>query len=327
MLHDTNGIVNGILAFLRPGQLKQSATWLFFIIGHHWLMWCWYIINGTTAYLSHDDQNEVQYEVFGHMTPLALASASHDTDGIVNGNTAFLRSTQLKWGATSHLWLCDAIGIASVSHDANGVVNGNQCIPESRQWKWDLTWLFWLCYAIGTSMSITWCWQHCQWNHYIPYVQMTKMTCNMTCYGYVMPLILVSVSHDTNNVTAFLAFLRSRWMKWSATWPFWSYDAISTDISITWCWWCHQRHHWIPYIKMIDMRCNIRCHLHQHPMTPMALSMAHDTDASTSISSWHKKSLILPNNHPHMTNAMVPLMVLSATCDRKHVIARYVPKN
>ena len=37
-----------------------------------------------------DDQNEVQYDVFGNVTP--LASASHDADGIVNSTNIFLVS-------------------------------------------------------------------------------------------------------------------------------------------------------------------------------------------------------------------------------------------
>ena len=35
---------------------------------------------------------------------------------------------------------------------------------------------------------------------------------------------------------------RSRQLKWSAIWPFWSCDAITTSIGVTWYWCCHQWH-------------------------------------------------------------------------------------
>ena len=37
-------------------------------------------------------QNEVQCDLFGHVMPLALALASDDTDGVINGITTFLMS-------------------------------------------------------------------------------------------------------------------------------------------------------------------------------------------------------------------------------------------
>ena len=46
--------------------------------------------------LGQDDQIEVQHDFFGHVTPLAPVSVSHDADGIVNDTTAFFRSRQSK---------------------------------------------------------------------------------------------------------------------------------------------------------------------------------------------------------------------------------------
>ena len=40
--------------------------------------------------LHQENQNEVQHDLFGYMTPLALALASHDGKSIVNDMTAFL---------------------------------------------------------------------------------------------------------------------------------------------------------------------------------------------------------------------------------------------
>ena len=65
------------------------------------------------------------------------------------------------------------------------------------------------------------------------------------------------------------------------------------------------------------------CHLDQHHMTPIASSMAHDTDASTGGTEGH---MIPLNNHPNMTEAIVSLMVPPASCDRKHIIAMLMQK-
>ena len=42
------------------------------------------------------NEKEVQYNYFGHVTPLAPTLASRDADSVVNGTIAFLRSKQLK---------------------------------------------------------------------------------------------------------------------------------------------------------------------------------------------------------------------------------------
>ena len=70
-------------------------------------------------------------------------------------------------------------------------------------------------------------------------------------------------------------------MTWSATWLFWSCDAICISISIMWHSWYHQWHQSIHYIKNTNRRCNMTflfmsCHWHwcQHNMMMMALSMA-----------------------------------------------------
>ena len=39
-----------------------------------------------------DDENEVQHDFSGHMTPLAQTSASHEADGIVSSTITFLVS-------------------------------------------------------------------------------------------------------------------------------------------------------------------------------------------------------------------------------------------
>ena len=42
--------------------------------------------------LGQDNQNEVQYDLFDHVTPLTPVSSSHDADCIDNGTFTFLMS-------------------------------------------------------------------------------------------------------------------------------------------------------------------------------------------------------------------------------------------
>ena len=42
--------------------------------------------------LGKDVHKEVQHDLFGHVTQFALASVSHDTNGIANSTIAFLVS-------------------------------------------------------------------------------------------------------------------------------------------------------------------------------------------------------------------------------------------
>ena len=76
---------------------------------------------------------------------------------------------------------------------------------------------------IGISVSVTWCLQQHKWYHYI--------------LGQV-PLVLASASHAANSfANDTIVLFRSRWSKWSATWPYWSCGTIENKISITQCWW------------------------------------------------------------------------------------------
>ena len=50
----------------------------------------------TLPFWGQGNQNEGQHDYFGHMTPLALAWASHDADGISYYIITFLKSRQLK---------------------------------------------------------------------------------------------------------------------------------------------------------------------------------------------------------------------------------------
>ena len=112
-------------------------------------------------------------------------------------------------------------------------------------------------------------------------------------------------------------------MTWNIT--YWSQDTINNGF-----WWCDQWHHYIPWVKTIEMRWNMTflvmwCHLHQYHMILLPLSVAHDTDANTSTSTGTKSHLIPPRNHLNMVNARVLLMAPSASFGRKHVTVIFVP--
>ena len=47
-----------------------------------------------------ENENEVQHDIFGYVTPLESFLASCDADSVVNGTIAFCRSRQLKGSAT-----------------------------------------------------------------------------------------------------------------------------------------------------------------------------------------------------------------------------------
>ena len=98
-----------------------------------------------------------------------------------------------------------------------------------------------------------------------------------------------------------------------------------------WCQLHHQWYHCMCLVNIIKMRCNMTflvmgCHWYQHFMIPMALSMVHDTHASTSTSTGTKSHIIPLTNHLNKRNVMVWLMGTSASHDRKHAIAMYMPK-
>ena len=57
----------------------------------------------------------------------------------------------------------------------------------------------------------------------------------------------------------------------------------------------------------------------------MVSAMAHDNDASTDTKTGTRSHIIPLNYQLNMKNAMVPLIAMSASYDRKQVIAMHVP--
>ena len=102
--HDVDGIINGTIPFLWSRWSKWGAGFSSYdTIGVHLsITWCqWHF---QLHSLAQDDQNEVQYDFFVYVIPLALLLAS--------SMTAFFTSWQLKWGASWIVWSCNTIGIS-----------------------------------------------------------------------------------------------------------------------------------------------------------------------------------------------------------------------
>ena len=107
-----------------------------------------------------------------------------------------------------------------------------------------------------------------------------------------MPIELTLTSHTANGVMSHtIAFLRSSWK-----------NKMKHNFFIMWCNW------------------------YQHHITPLVASMAHKHWCCNWYLHWHQIHIIPINNHLNMANAKVSLIVPSASYDRKHVIAIYLPK-
>ena len=97
---DTN--TNCSIVFLMSRELKW-VQYNFLVMWHHQ---CWHqnhVIPRLSSMaplhsLGEDYQNGLQHDFFHHVT--LLAPVSFDTDDIINGNIAFLRSWFFKWGVT-----------------------------------------------------------------------------------------------------------------------------------------------------------------------------------------------------------------------------------
>ena len=125
--------------------------------------------------LVQDDWNEMQNDIFSHLTQLALPSASCDANDVFNSTNVFIRSRQRNKMWCSILHSCDSTG-ASVS-----VAWCQQChqlhhyFGRSRS-KCNVTWFFVMWHHLWCISTMWWHW-HCCWHN-------------------VTPLALSSVSND-----------------------------------------------------------------------------------------------------------------------------------
>ena len=203
-----NGIVNGTIAFTR-------SRW------SHWGTPCCFWSSDTTGtgFLHHmmptvlsmaplyllgqDAWNEMQYYFFGHVIPLAVVSASHDADNIMDVNIVFIKLIQSKWGATQlcchvtplllmlatsdtntiitaplHSLVQDdrnnwqhvfdhitPMLLMLASFDPYTIISGTTIFVRSRQSEQGVTWFFLQCDHFGIRIRITWYRWHLQWYH------------------------------------------------------------------------------------------------------------------------------------------------------------------
>ena len=186
---------------------------------------------------------------------LVSASASHVTNRILNCILAFIRSRQTKWGNNITFWV-----------------------------MWNYCWWHW-CHVMSVLGSHNTDGIIHDFLHFLAHGDCTEMQHDF--FGNVTPLVQSSTSHDASiTITWCQALSRAPLYstgeddQWRCNMTFlvmWCLTLIST--SIMWCWWCHQWHHCIPWVKMIEMRCSMSflvmwCYWHQHHTTTMALSRA-----------------------------------------------------
>ena len=89
------------------------------------------VLSMSTLYiLAQDNQNEVQHDLFGHVRLLAL----HDNDSMVNETITFLRSR--KSNELLHDIFGHVIPLASASHDTNGIINCTWHWYQHPYWHW-----------------------------------------------------------------------------------------------------------------------------------------------------------------------------------------------
>ena len=128
--HDADGIINNTITLLALRWLKWGVTWL-----------------------------------FGHVTPLALASVLCDANGIINGTAAYLMSRQMKWGSTWLFGHLMPLALASLSHHNKSISNCITAFLSLRELKWEATWIVG-CDTSDINIGITWC--HWHWCHMMP---------------------------------------------------------------------------------------------------------------------------------------------------------------
>ena len=126
----TDGIVNGINAFIRSKWSYLGAMWPF---GHVMpLTKCWHQITSVAL-------------KWHHCIP-------------------YVKTIKMRYNLT--FWPYDTIGTGVSAHDTDGIINSTTALFKSKQLKWGAMWHYLSCNAISTSIIL--CWWHHQWHHCIP---------------------------------------------------------------------------------------------------------------------------------------------------------------
>ena len=214
--------------------------------------------------LGHNDKNDVKNDFFSHVMQNASSM------------TPFCSLCEDSWNKVWHDSFGHIMLLAPVHvlHDPNGILNSPILFVRSRWLKQDAKWLFGSCDASGGINSITMTFSviwHCwYWHEHnvmpmaLPITPLYSLhqdnwnSVQHNFFGYLMLLVLMSVSHEANSVSnGAITFVRSRWWKWDAALLFWSCNAIGASISIMWCQWHYQFHHYICLVKIFEMGCDM----------------------------------------------------------------------
>ena len=123
----------------------------------------------------------------------------------------------------------------------NAVLNGTIAFIGSQWSIWDETWLF--VHVIPLAPVLASKGANCTENDIV--YSLSQDNWNEVQLGHVMPLALVSVSHDADGIiNGTIPFLIAKWLNELIN-NFRSYAATGIDISSMWCWWYCQWHHCI----------------------------------------------------------------------------------
>ena len=120
----------------------------FLVMWSHWhYHWHHSIVNGTNEILMSRWSKGCATWLLGHVMPLGMALASHDTNSFTNSTTEFLRSRQwmicnmiiLVMWCHWHQNQCHMIELALVSesYDSWGIINGTSAVLRTQWLKWD----------------------------------------------------------------------------------------------------------------------------------------------------------------------------------------------
>ena len=193
---------------------------------------------------------------------MALVSASCDVDSTINGAIAFLRSIWSEWSTHEFLGHVSPLGPILASCDAPCVVNGTTAFLRSRNenevqhyllviwshWQWHQCHIM-MCNITFLIMWFHWCWHQC---HVMPMVS-SMAPLHSLHQGNLNEVQHQFLAIDTigtsgrvkwySVVNGTTTFLRTKWLKWGATWCFWPcytigwHPHISTLLGSRWSKW------------------------------------------------------------------------------------------
>ena len=130
------------IPWIKATDMRCNISYL--VLWCHWcwnsVTWCQWQHQGTTAFLRSRQLKWGATSLFWPLTQLSFVLVSHDTNTVVSGTTAFLRTRQLNQGAT--LWSCHMV-LASTLCDANSIINGISAFLRSKWSKWGQHDFFW----------------------------------------------------------------------------------------------------------------------------------------------------------------------------------------